>query len=620
MGASRRSISRRVVVVFVLLAGLSVIASESDGAEKIAPWLTARLQEGQAEALVLLEDEALPADGLQGPEAVYRELTARARDNQHELLRWLDEQGLAYRRFYLIDAVLVKLDLSLARTIAARPEVRRLVGNPQLQAVEPANPAGASLEAGSDGVEWGVEMVGATTVWNDRKVRGEGGVVLSMDTGVEWGHPAIRNKYRGWDAASATADHRYSWHDAIDDSATPWDDNDHGTHTVGTMVGDDDAGQQIGVAPGARWIACRNMDRGLGTPARYIECMEWALAPYPPGGDPLRDGRPEFAPQIANNSWGCPPSEGCDAKSFDQALARLRRAGIWMIAAAGNDGPSCNSMGNPPSISSDVFTVGAVSRSRTTAYFSSRGPVTIDGSNRLKPDLSAPGDGVRSSVRGGGYSSFSGTSMASPHVAGCAALLWSAVPQLRGQLEISECLLRRSAQNPVHNYFSQSCGGIPQDTYPNAVAGWGIINIDDALSLPSSDGDIVADLCDCAPTDGGSFALPVEIKDLHFTNAQTLAWTSQASSAGSGTSYDLLRGELETLLSAGNVSSADCLAGELGSADHSDPAQPAAGSGYYYLVRAKNSCGNSGYGSSSSGITRNNAACQRFEAHSDGPP
>ncbi len=145
---------------------------------------------------------------------------------------------------------------------------------------------------------------------------GQGAVIGGQDTGYDWDHPALKNQYRGWNGASA--DHDYNWHDAIHvtgsicgaNSPEPCDDDDHGTHTMGTMVGDDGLGNQIGMAPGARWIGCRNMNDGVGTPATYTECYEWFIAPYPVGGTPDQ-GDPSKAPDVINNSWGCPPSEGC---------------------------------------------------------------------------------------------------------------------------------------------------------------------------------------------------------------------------------------------------------------------------------------------------------------------
>src|SRR5205085_7688764 len=114
------------------------------------------------------------------------------------------------------------------------------------------------------------------------------------------------------------------------DSVLPCDDSGHGTHTMGTAVGSDGGTNKIGMAPGAKWIGCRNMDRGVGTPARYIECMEFFLAPYPVGGTPAQ-GDPNLAPDITTNSWGCPPSEGCSATTLQAAVEAQRAAGIFMV-------------------------------------------------------------------------------------------------------------------------------------------------------------------------------------------------------------------------------------------------------------------------------------------------
>ena len=144
-------------------------------------------------------------------------------------------------------------------------------------------------------------------------------------------------------------------------------------------------GNQIGMAPGAKWIGYRNMDQGNGTPARYMECMEWFLAPYPIGGgqgDPLR------APDITSNSWVCPPSEGCSANTLQAAVEAQAAAGIMMVAGAGNDGPACSTVMYPPAIYAASYTVGALNTGQDViADFSSRGPVTVDGSNRIKPDI-----------------------------------------------------------------------------------------------------------------------------------------------------------------------------------------------------------------------------------------
>jgi Subtilisin-like serine proteases len=168
---------------------------------------------------------------------------------------------------------------------------------------------------------------------------------------VRWTHNALKPHYRGWDGS--VADHDYNWHDSIhnsvsnpcgNDSTFPCDDFFHGSHTTGTAIGDDGMGNQIGMAPGAKWIGCRNMDVGNGTPARYIECMQWFLAPTRIGGG---DPDPTKAPDITINSWGCPASEGCSFDTLQAAVEAQRAAGIQMVVAAGNSGSACSTVTDP---------------------------------------------------------------------------------------------------------------------------------------------------------------------------------------------------------------------------------------------------------------------------------
>src|SRR5207253_7651646 len=247
-----------------------------------------------------------------------------------------------------------------------------------------------------------------------------------------------------------------NWHDSIhdsvgnpcgNDSPFPCADFFHGTHTTGTAIGDDGMGNQIGMAPGAKWIGCRNMDVGNGTPARYIECMQFFLAPYPVGSNPSQ-GDPTKAPDITINSWGCPASEGCSVDTLQAAVEAQRDAGIQMVVAAGNSGSACSTVTDPPSLYAASYTVGALNTGTDTiAGFSSRGPVTADGSNRIKPDITAPGTGTRSATNSSdsAYTTFSGTSMATPHISGAMALLWSAHPQLKHQLDASRTALTNTA-------------------------------------------------------------------------------------------------------------------------------------------------------------------------------
>src|SRR5689334_1694327 len=173
--------------------------------------------------------------------------------------------------------------------------------------------------------------------------------------------------------------------------------------------------------------------------------MQFMLAPCPQSGDPLTDGDPKRAADVLNNSWGCPELEGCDPNALLYAANHLRDAGIFVAVSTGNDGPNCSTVNAPLSLYDSVFSVGAIDQSGDMAFFSSRGPVTADGSGRIKPDITAPGVDVYSSLPGGAYGSNSGTSMAGPHVVGAVTLLWSADPSLVGDIDRTEQILIESA-------------------------------------------------------------------------------------------------------------------------------------------------------------------------------
>jgi subtilisin family serine protease len=395
----------------------------------------------------------------------------------------LDEQEVAYRPFYIVNMLQLSGDEALVLALAERPEVDRLMPNPRVNQRHSLAPDAYALPAQGATLPYGITATGAPEVWA-QGFTGQGIVVASADTGVEWDHPALRAAYRGWNGQSA--DHAYSWHDAwagdrlnvCEQAEIPCDDNGHGTHTVGTMIGQT-ADATYGMAPQAEWIACRNMRNNFGTPATYTACFEFFLAPYPQGGDPFTDGRPELAPHIINNSWGCIPSEGCDPNSLRQVVETVRAAGLMVVASAGNSGPSCSTVRDPIAIYDAAFSVGAHDAEGELAGFSSRGPVTVDGSKRPKPDLTAPGVGVLSAYPNATYTSLSGTSMAAPHVAGAAALLWSAAPYLMGNPDLTEQLLIKSA-DPV---LSRACLAANAPVTPNPAYGYGRLDVAAALAL-----------------------------------------------------------------------------------------------------------------------------------------
>jgi len=475
--------------------GSNALASGSSARDKIDPWVLERTTgDRQAEFIVVLAEQAdlspaaLLTDKVAKARFVRDALYAKAQTSQVPLLASLRAQGAAYRPFYIVNAVLVTGPLAVAEAVAARSDVARIDGNPELPSLQPVELTLEELEAAArsalalQAIEPGVIAIRAPEVWALGST-GQGIVIGGADTGVKWNHPALIEKYRGWSGTSA--DHDYNWHDSVHsgggvcgpDSPVPCDDHGHGTHTVGTAVGADASGtNQIGVAPGARFIACRNMDVGVGTPARYLECMEWFLAPYPVGETPA-EGDPSKAPDITTNSWTCTASEGCVPATLQAAVEAQRAAGILLVAAAGNSGPACSTVSEPPGIYDAAYTVGAYDASTgTIASFSSRGPVTVDGSNRIKPDITAPGVSVRSAYLGDAYTTMSGTSMATPHVAGAIALLWSAYPELRNQIPQTEDILDQAAVQ----VSSASCSS---SGVPNNIYGWGRLNIKAAVDL-----------------------------------------------------------------------------------------------------------------------------------------
>jgi serine protease AprX len=410
-----------------------------------------------------------------------------AERSQSDIRQFLMTKRVTFHTFWLVNAVHLRTDYDLLRTLAERADVAEIMNNPTSKLSllpEDSHPLPETILK-----TWGVQRIGADSVWT-LGYRGQGVVIGGADTGYDWAHPALQKKYRGFNATTNTTDHNYNWFDAIElDTTTaknpcgakaqnPCDDNRHGTHTMGTMVGgfqivgtDSTA---IGVAPDARWIGARNMDRGDGTLARYIACFEWFTAPTDLIG---RLPNPRLAPHVINNSWYCSPTEGCNSSNFslmERALNATRASGIVVVVSAGNSGPNCSSFAGPAGFFDKSFSIGATQSNDTIAGFSSRGPVTNDGSNRRKPNVSAPGVGILSCIPNGGFASFNGTSMAGPHVAGAVALMISANPLLAGQVDTIEKILEITAR-PMQT--TQDCGTISGMSVPNHTYGWGRIDV-----------------------------------------------------------------------------------------------------------------------------------------------
>jgi serine protease AprX len=495
-----KTLCKGLLGAFVFTVGAAASAAPAAGTlAKLSPIVRAEIDAKQATHDVIVhmttQADLTGAKALKSKAAkgrfVVDTLRATAKSHQAGVLALLNAEKSAsarYTPYYVANVVAVSgatTDLLLA--LAERPDVAMILPDNPVRVIPEATMEQLKNEPAPTAIGANISSTGADRVWSEFQVDGSGIVVGNQDTGIDWDHPALMRKYRGYSAAGV--DHNYNWHDAIRTgtnsacgiaSQVPCDDHGHGTHTLGTSVGDDGAGNQVGMAPGAQWIACRNMNDGVGRPSTYIECFQFFLAPWAYGADPMT-GDPSKAPHVMNNSWGCPTNEGCNGNDFLPVLTALKEAGVMVVAAAGNAGSSCSTINDAPAHhSADSFSVGAISHSTgAIASFSSRGPSRFDGG--IGPDVSAPGVSVRSSIPGGGFSgsSWSGTSMASPHVVGAVALLWSADQSLIGDFDATAAALTSSADPKTS---TQTCGGVPGTAIPNNTFGYGNLNVYRAVS------------------------------------------------------------------------------------------------------------------------------------------
>ena len=486
----------------------------ADGKSDFFIWMTEKADLSPAYTLKTKEEKG---------RFVFEALRETAEHSQKELRTHLDEQGIGYHPFYIANKILIRDgSQTLLLNVASRSDVAWITANHKYQLEEPStnpNPPAHILA-----VESNISFVNADDVWAMGHT-GEGIVLAGNDTGLDWDHPALINQYRGWDGA--TADHNYNWWDATGRYPTaPSDGHGHGTHTSGTMVGDDGAGNQIGMAPGAQIIHCKNMsDWGGGDAATFTECFEWDLAPWDLNG---QNPRPDLAPDAINNSWG---NSGGGYPVFEDEIAALQAAGILVEVSAGNDGPSCGTLGSPGDYE-QVLTTGSVNHTNgslpgTLTGFSSRGPSSLYPAATI-PDVVAPGENIRSSIPGGGYEGgWSGTSMSGPHVTGLIGLIWSANPGLRGMVTETVKIILDTAV-PLTGQTGSGCGG-DYTTGPNNDWGYGTI---DALAaaeqaiLYGGVGTLVGTVTD------GLLLATVPDATIKATLSPTLSWQTTSDTLG----------------------------------------------------------------------------------------
>lgn len=411
------------VLLFILLVRVS--ATGADGPEphqKFDAALQQRLEARRDERLsfiVHLNEKAdlahnLPSQRSERRQMIVRRLQETATSSQKDLLSTLEDlrslgMVTTFQPLWIINGVIVEGLADVPPLLAQRTDVTRITLNARQQYIRP--PELQPQEA--TGQMWNLQQIHAPRAWYGLGITGTGITVAIMDTGVDWTHPILHGNYRGMQI-EGSVNHEGNWYDVVDPTmpmAEPIDPNGHGTHVAGTAVG----GAGIGVAPGARWIAVRVFDNsGFATIGRIHLAFQWLLAP-------AQD--PELAPDVVNGSW----SGNGQITAFAEDIFALRQAGIVSVFAAGNDGPYTGTIGAPASYSHTIA-VAAVDDRQKVTWFSSRGPSAL--TDVRKPDLSAPGAPIYSSLPGGVFGSSIGTSMAAPHVSGAAALLLSADPAL----------------------------------------------------------------------------------------------------------------------------------------------------------------------------------------------
>ena len=439
-----------------------------DPADKFAPELQASFAaDGRADFWVRFVDRADLSEASQVAgwdargSAVAAELRATAQASQAQVVGLLEDPAsrqVRFQAFWATNAIYVfDGPVGLAEQVAGFSQVEGLYAPVGYDLVAPVP---GEQQRRVDAVEWGIANINADDVWDQFGARGEGITVANIDTGVQFDHPALVQQYRG--NTGSGFDHDYNWFDAAGNcAAAPCDLNGHGTHTMGTMVGDDGAVNQIGAAPGARWIAANGC---CPSDAALVASGQWMLEPTDLNG---QNPDASMRPHIVNNSWGTiVPSNDPFMEDVLQAWAASGIFGVW---SNGNNGPGCATSGSPGSRILN-YSVGAYDINNTIAGFSSRG-AGQDG--EIKPNISAPGVNVRSSLPGSSYGPNSGTSMAAPHVAGAIALLWSAAPTLVGDIDATAALLDDTAVDTE----DLQCGGSADD---NNVYGEGRL---DALAL-----------------------------------------------------------------------------------------------------------------------------------------
>ncbi len=404
---------------------------------------------------------------------VVEALHAQAAATQGPVLARLQEAAATgrvafYEPYWIGNVIRVDAVADEIRAVAAHPDVVYVFLNYAIDLIEPVEEVEAPGAASAP--EPGIQLIQADRVWSELGITGEGVLAAVIDTGVDGDHPAMESRWRGLDVRYRN-NPEWAWYDPYNSrNDFPYDCCGHGSHTMGTTIGGA-PGDQVGVAPGAQWIAAGAIDRGGGierTVADAIKAFQWMA-------DPDDNPRSVFdVPHTCGNSWGLINAHGYSEchQIFWTWIDAAEAAGTTHIFAAGNSGLS--EFARPADRAStayDSIAIGACDANEPgcpIAGFSSRGPTNCSPGGRpaTKPEVTAPGVSVRSCWSNGGYIHSSGTSMATPHVNGVMALLYSANPDLTSD----------EAKQILYDTATDKGPRGEDNTF-----GWGLVNAYDAV-------------------------------------------------------------------------------------------------------------------------------------------
>ncbi len=419
-------------------------------------------EKGYIDVLIQMEDEiynteqVLPTDSkdevVRKRKAIIQNLKKNAEESQKEVLSYLRD-GQSTKQVDLLESYYSTNTIRAIARIDVIEDLDRFNNIEQISLNDTQETRGS--QAAGTAKEWNLNATDVNKTWEAFGTKGEGVTIGFIDSGAFIDHPDLKESFRGYNSETKEITTEGHWEDFVANRKMPVDDLGHGTAITGIAVGGDKNGTSVGVAPGSKWIAARAFSTEFSLNTNLIKAGEWMLAP---------DGDVSKAPDVINNSWG---GKSTDEKWFNNLLDAWLAAGIFPVFAAGNEKGLAGkaSIENPASLL-DAFAVGAVDSNKIIGNFSKRGPSVFDPTATvIKPEVVAPGKFVYTTNKAGGYSNWTGTSIAAPHVAGVVALMKSVNKNL-SNTQIRRILIETATPLTDADFNST----------PNMAYGYGLVN------------------------------------------------------------------------------------------------------------------------------------------------